>query len=150
MQKKVNIRNRKVRFNFELIEKFNAGIQLFGTEIKSIRESRASIAESFCQFKDGELYIVNMTIDEYFFGNQFNHQPKRERKLLLNRKELQKIEKKVKNSGLTIVPLVLYMNEKGLAKLQISIAKGKKMHDKRQAIKSKDLARDMQKEIKNV
>ena len=120
-----------------------AGLQLSGTEIKSIRNSKANLSDSFCTFKDDELFIVGMHIDEYEFGNYANHQPKRDRKLLLNRQELDKIRKKLKDVGLTIVPLRLFINDKGWAKLEIAVAKGKKLHDKRNTIKDKDIQRDI-------
>ena len=121
------------------MDQFSAGIVLTGTEIKSIRDSKASISESFCEFNDsGELFVVNMFIDEYTHGNQYNHKTKSQRKLLLNKKELKKLLKEVKNTGLTIVPLKLFINEKGYAKIIISLAKGKKLYDKRQAIKSRE------------
>lgn len=121
------------------MDQFSAGIVLTGTEIKSIRDSKASISESFCEFNDsGELFVVNMFIDEYTHGNQYNHKTKSQRKLLLKKKELKKLLKEVKKTGLTIVPLKLFINEKGYAKIIISLAKGKKLYDKRQAIKSRE------------
>jgi SsrA-binding protein len=137
-QKTIHIKNRKAKFNFEFLEKFTAGIVLRGTEIKSIREGKASIAESFCEFQDGELFVINMNVQEYSHASHFNHVPKSERKLLLNKRELKKLEKEVRNSGLTIIPLDLYINEKGLAKLDITLAKGKKEFDKRETIKERD------------
>lgn len=139
MQKNINIQNRKARFQYEILDKYMAGIVLTGTEIKSIRESKASIAESFCEFNDkGELFVVNMTIEEYKFGNYYNHKPKAERKLLLTRRELKKLHKEVKNSGLTIIPLKLFINDRGLAKLNIALARGKKLYDKRDTIKDRE------------
>jgi SsrA-binding protein len=139
MKKSVNILNKKARFSYDLLDSYTAGIVLSGTEIKSIRASKASIAESFCEFNDhGELFVINMTVQEYDYGNHFNHKPKAQRKLLLNKKELKKLEKEVKNTGLTIVPLKLFINEKGFAKLNIALAKGKKMFDKRESIKDRD------------
>ncbi|WP_046757215.1 SsrA-binding protein SmpB [Kordia jejudonensis] len=144
MQKNINIQNKKARFQYEILEKFTAGIVLTGTEIKSIRMSKASIAESFCEFNEqGELFVVNMYIEEYAFGTHYNHQPRSTRKLLLNKKELRGLNKQVKNSGLTIVPLRLFLNEKGLAKLTIALAKGKKIHDKRETIKDRDNKRNL-------
>ena len=141
--KSVNIQNKKARFEYELIDKFVAGLQLTGTEIKSIRLSKASIAESFCSFKENELYIIGMNIEEYSHGTYANHQPKRDRKLLLSRQELDKIQKKLKDVGLTSVPLKLFLSEKGWAKVEIAIAKGKKLHDKRNTIKDRDVQRDI-------
>ncbi|MFB9056471.1 SsrA-binding protein SmpB [Mariniflexile ostreae] len=144
MQNRVNIQNKKARFQYEILDKYTAGIVLSGTEIKSIRSSKASIAESFCEFNDkGELFVINMTVEEYAFGNYYNHKPKAERKLLLNKRELKKLLKEVQASGLTIVPLRLFLNEKGLAKLSIALAKGKKLFDKREAIKDRDNKRDL-------
>ncbi len=144
MQKTVNIQNKKARFQYEILDKYTAGIVLTGTEIKSIRSSKASIAESFCEFNDrGELFVVNMTIEEYLYGTYYNHKPKATRKLLLNRKELKKLEKEVQNTGLTIIPLRLFINEKGYAKLDIALAKGKKLYDKRETIKDRDNKRNL-------
>ncbi len=144
MQKTINIQNKKARFLYEILDKYTAGIVLTGTEIKSIRHSKASIAESFCEFNEkGELFVINATIEEYAFGNYYNHRPKAERKLLLNKKELKKLNKEVQNTGLTIIPLRLFINEKGLAKLDIALAKGKKLYDKRETIKDRDNKRDL-------
>ena len=150
MKKSVNILNKKARFSYDLLDTYTAGIVLSGTEIKSIRASNASIAESFCEFNDhGELFVINMTVQEYDYGNHFNHKPKAQRKLLLNKKELKKLEKEVKNTGLTIVPLKLFINEKGFAKLNIALAKGKKMFDKRESIKDRDNKRNLDRIKKN-
>ena len=139
MQNNINIKNKRARFEYELIEEYTAGIVLTGTVIKSIRNSKASITESFCEFSErGELFTVNMHIEEYAFGTRFNHRPKAQRKLLLNKKELKKLYKEVKNSGLTIVPLRLFINDDGFAKLRIALAKGKKLYDKRETIKDRD------------
>ena len=139
MNKKVNVLNKKAKFEYQLLDQYTAGIVLTGTEIKSIRLSRASIKESFCEFNDNqELFVINMFIDEYEYGNHFNHKTKSQRKLLLNKKELKKLYKEVKNTGLTIVPLRLFINEKGYAKVLISLAKGKKLYDKRQTIKNRE------------
>lgn len=143
LQKNVNIRNRKARFEYEILDTYNAGIVLKGTEIKAIREGKASIAESFCEFQNGELFVINMTIQEYSYARAFGHNPKSERKLLLNRSELRKLEKEVKNAGHTIIPLLLYTNEKGLAKLRIGLAKGKKTYDKRETIKTRESKRNL-------
>lgn len=139
MQKNINIKNKKARFEYEILDKYIAGIQLTGTEIKSIRESKARITESFCEFNEkGELFAINMFIEEYLYGHAFNHNPKSERKLLLNKRELKKLLKEVQNAGLTIVPLRLFLTDKGWAKLEIALAKGKKNYDKREAIKNRD------------
>ena len=145
MQKEIHIKNKKARFEYELLEQFTAGIVLTGTEIKSIRNSKASIAESFCEFNEhGELFTVNMHIEEYAFGTRYNHQPKAQRKLLLNKKELKKLHREVQNTGLTIVPLHLFVTNKGFAKLRIALAKGKKLYDKRETIKDRDNKRDLE------
>lgn len=143
-QKEIKIKNKKARFNYELLESFDAGIQLQGTEIKSIRMGKASITESFCEVKNGEVFIVNMHIDEYDWGSYYNHKIRRERKLLLTKPEIKKLERKTLETGNTIVPTLLYINKNGLAKVRIALAKGKKLYDKRNAIKEKDLKRDIQ------
>jgi SsrA-binding protein len=139
----VNIKNKKASYEYSFLEKFTAGIQLTGTEIKSIRESKVSIVEAYCYMKNGELWIKGMHIAEYDPGSYNNHDPLRERKLLLNKVELKKLEKKLKNKGLTIVPLRMFINENGYAKLDIALAQGKKIHDKRDSLKDKDLKRDL-------
>ena len=139
IQKTVEIKNRRASFEYSFIDTFTAGLVLTGTEIKSIRLNKASISESFCEFNDNqELFIINMFIDEYEFGNHYNHKTKSQRKLLLNKKELKKLNKDVKNTGLTIIPLKVFINEKGFAKVLISLAKGKKTYDKRQVIKERE------------
>ena len=144
MQKNINIQNKKARFEYEIIDKYVAGIQLTGTEIKSIRQSKARITESFCEFNNrGELFVVNMYIEEYAFGNHYNHKPKSERRLLLNKRELKKLAKEVEAKGNTIIPLRLYLNENGWAKLEIALASGKKTHDKRNTLKDRDNKRDL-------
>jgi SsrA-binding protein len=120
-----------------------AGIQLAGTEIKAIRQGKASIAESFCEFQNHELFVINMHVEEYSHATHFNHNPKSERKLLLQKRELRKLEKEVKNSGLTIIPLRLFINDRGLAKIQITLAKGKKIYDKRETIKNRESKRKL-------
>lgn len=144
----INIKNRRAYFDFEILEKFYAGIQLAGTEIKSIRAGKASLVDSFCFFIKGELWVKGMNIAEYFYGTYNNHQPVRERKLLLQKKELIKLERKTKESGLTIIPLRLFINERGYAKLEIALAKGKKLHDKRDSLKEKDTNREMDRAVK--
>lgn len=150
MQKNINIKNKKARFEYELLDTFTAGIVLSGTEIKSIRLGKASISESFCEFNDNsELFVINMQVDEYAHGSHYNHKPKAERKLLLNRKELKKLEKEVNTSGNTIVPLNLFINDNGLAKIKIALAKGKKLYDKRETMKDRDNKRDLDRIKKN-
>jgi SsrA-binding protein len=145
----IRIKNRKVTFEYELIEKWIAGIKLSGTEIKSIRSGKVNLTESYCQFYGGELFVKNMHISEYDFGTCNNHEARRDRKLLLNRKELTKLEKKVKESGLTIVCVKMFINERGLAKLEIALARGKKTYDKRESLKQKDSQRDMDRAMRN-
>ena len=137
-QRSIKIKNKKARFEYEILDRYTAGIVLRGTEIKAIREGKASIAESFCEFSNHELFVINMTVQEYSHATHFNHNPKSERKLLLNRSELKKLEKEVKNTGLTIIPLLLYTNEKGFAKLDIALCRGKKQYDKRETIKDRE------------
>ena len=144
MQKAINIKNKRARFEYELMDQYTAGIVLTGTEIKSIRSGKASISESFCEFNENaELFIINMHIDEYSHGGYVNHRTKGDRKLLLQRKELRKLYKEVQNVGLTIVPLRVFLNDRGLAKVLISPAKGKKIHDKRETIKDRDNKRNL-------
>ncbi len=145
---KINIRNKRASFEFEFIETFTAGIQLFGTEIKSIRAGKASLVDSFCYFNRNELYVKGMHISEYKFGSYYNHEEKRERKLLLNRKELDKLDRKTKESGLTIVPLKIFLNPKGFAKMDIAICRGKKHYDKRESLKQKDHKREIDRMMK--
>ncbi|REE81804.1 SsrA-binding protein [Lutibacter oceani] len=150
MQKKINIKNKKARFEYEILDKYIAGIQLTGTEIKSIRESKARITESFCEFNEkGELFAINMFIEEYLYGHAYNHSPKSERKLLLNKQELKKLQKEVQNVGLTIIPLRLFLTDKGWAKLEIALCKGKKNYDKREVMKERDTKRDLDRVKKN-
>lgn len=143
MLKTINILNKRAKFNYEILDKYSAGIVLSGTEIKSIRLGKASITESFCEFHEGELFVINSTIEEYLYGTHYNHKTKSERKLLLNKKELKKLNKDSDNKGLTIVPLRLYTNEKGLAKLEIALCRGKKNYDKRESLKEQDTKRDL-------
>ncbi|WP_297333415.1 SsrA-binding protein SmpB [Flavobacterium sp.] len=143
MQKTVNILNRKARFEYEVLDKYTAGIVLAGSEIKSIRLGKASIAESFCEFHEDELFAINTNIEEYAYSRNFNHYPKSERKLLLNKRELKALQKSVQNKGLTIIPLRLFTNEKGLAKLEIGLCRGKKNYDKRETMKDRDVKRDL-------
>lgn len=150
MQKTVNILNKKAKFQYEILDKYTAGIVLTGTEIKSIRSGKASIAEGFCEFNDkDELFVINMTVQEYAFGNHYNHLPKAERKLLLNRKELKKLKKEMDIKGNAVIPLRLFINDRGLAKLVIALAKGKKLFDKRETIKDRDNKRNLDRIKKN-
>lgn len=143
MLKTVNILNKRAKFDYEIIETYTAGIVLTGTEIKSIRLGKANITEGFCEFHNGELFAINTQIDEYLYGNQFNHKAKSERKLLLNKRELKKLERSIDTKGLTIIPLKLFTNEKGLAKLEIGLCRGKKTYDKRESLKEQDVKRDL-------
>ena len=143
MANQINIKNKKAAFEFYLLESFTAGMQLTGTEIKSLREGKANLTDAYCLFAENELFIKNLHIAEYSFGSHYNHEPKRDRKLLLNKRELKKILNKTNEKGLTIIPTLLFINEKGLAKLEIAIAKGKKLYDKRETLKSKDTQREM-------
>ena len=148
IQKTINILNKRARFEYEILEQIEAGIVLTGTEIKALRSSKASITESFCQFVDSELFIINMSIDEYKLGTFYNHKIRRERKLLLHKRELQKFEKKLKDVGNTIIPLKLFINDNGLAKLIIAIGRGKKLFDKRETIKNRENKRNLDRILK--
>ena len=139
----IRIKNKKASFEYHLIEEFDAGIQLTGTEIKSIREGKVSFVDSFCTFIGEELFVRNLHIAEYRYGTHYNHDPKRDRKLLLNRRELKKLQAKTKEKGYTIIPTLLYINPRGFAKLKIALAQGKHLYDKRESIKEKDMQRDM-------
>ncbi len=147
-QANINVKNRKAKFEYELIEIFTAGMKLAGTEIKSIRGGKVNLSDSYCQFVNGELYVRNLHISEYEMGTINNHEAKRDRKLLLNKKELEKLERKLKESGLTIVPTRLFINNRGLAKLEIALARGKKLYDKRETLKKKDTNREMDRAMK--
>lgn len=146
MHKKSNIeiKNRKAGFNYELLSKLTAGIVLYGTEIKSIREGKASLVDSYCAFDKGELWVINMHIASFRLGNFYNHEAKRSRKLLLTKRELRRLDRQTKETGYTIIPTRLFVNEKGLAKLEIALARGKKLYDKRQALKDKDNRRELE------
>lgn len=141
--KEVNIKNKRATFDYAIGDTFTAGIVLTGTEIKSIRLGKASLADTFCYVANGEVWIKNMYIAEYFYGTYNNHSARRDRKLLLNRKEIAKIEKNGKESGFTIVPMRMFINDRGLAKLVIGIGRGKKEYDKRQSIKEREDKRSM-------
>ena len=143
-EKSVNIRNKKASFEFEFIDTYVAGLMLKGTEIKSIRESKVSLTEAFCMFLDGELYIRQMHISPYSMAASYNHEAVRDRKLLLSKKELEKLQTKSSEKGLAIIPVRIFINDRGKAKLEIALARGKKIHDKRQDLKEKDAKRELQ------
>jgi SsrA-binding protein len=146
--KNVNIRNKRATFDYEIIEEFVAGIVLVGTEIKSLRLGKASLVDSYCYFERNELWIRNVNIAEYTWGTCNNHIPKRDRKLLLNRKELNKLQRSLQDRGLTVVGLRLFLNDRGLAKVAIGLARGRKAYDKREYIKENDAKREMDKAMK--
>ena len=141
---RINIRNKRATYDYEILDTYTAGIVLYGTEIKSIRNGKASLSDTFCIIHRGELWVKNMYIAEYFFGSYNNHDIRRERKLLLHKREILKLQAELKNTGVTLIPTRLYLNEKGIAKVSIALAKGKKRHDKRNALKEKDLKRELQ------
>ncbi|HUI32514.1 MAG TPA: SsrA-binding protein SmpB, partial [Dysgonamonadaceae bacterium] len=147
-QPKINIRNKRATFDYELLETFTAGIVLTGTEIKSIRLGKASLVDSYCMFQNDELWVRNMNIAEYFYGSFGNHETRRDRKLLLNRNELNKISRLTKQSGHTIIPTRLFINNKGLAKINIAVARGKKEYDKRHSLREKEDKRAMDRMLK--
>jgi SsrA-binding protein len=142
-EQQISIRNKRASFDYAFIASYKAGIMLTGTEVKSIREGKANLTDSFCIFINEELWIKNMHVSEYKQGSYNNHDPKRMRKLLLNKIEIKKIQSKMKEKGTTIIPVQIFFNERGIAKIEIAIAKGKKMFDKREDIKKKDIAREM-------
>mgnify|MGYP000845329923 CR=1 FL=1 len=139
----INIKNKKASYEYFLTEEFTAGLVLTGTEIKSVREGKANLTDAYCAFVGNELFVRNMHIAEYKYGTYSNHEPKRDRKLLLTKRELRKILTKTKEKGLTIIPFLLFVDENGLAKIKIAIAKGKKNYDKREALKNKDTRREL-------
>jgi SsrA-binding protein len=147
MEQTITIKNKRAAHEYFLIQEYTAGIQLTGTEIKSIRAGKASIVDAYCSFTGEELFVRNMHIAEYVLGTHYNHEPKRDRKLLLTKRELKKLLTKVKERGFTIVPTVLFINEKGLAKLTISLAKGKHSYDKRETLKQKDIKREIERHM---
>ena len=144
----VNIKNKRASFDYEFIDLYTCGIVLTGTEIKSIRQNKASLVDTYCIFIGGELWVKNMHIAEYFYGSYNNHQARRDRKLLLTKKELRKLQQSDKVAGLTIVPVRMFINEKGLCKVVIALAKGKKEYDKRERLKEKDDRREMDRIMK--
>jgi len=139
----INIRNKKASYEYIFIDKYIAGIVLTGSEIKSIRLGKVNLQDAYCTFLNGELYVKELHISPYTMAKEINHEPKRERKLLLNKRELKKLETKNKEKGLTIIPIRIFLNERGLAKLEIALAKGKKLYDKREDIKEKDMKREL-------
>jgi SsrA-binding protein len=147
MEKGVSIKNKRASHEYLLLQDFTAGIQLSGTEIKSIREGKASIVDAYCTFRGSELFVINMHIAEYVYGTYNNHEPKRDRKLLLKKRELHKMQIKVKEKGFTIIPTLLFINEKGLAKLMISLARGKHHYDKRETLKKQNIKREIERNI---
>ena len=146
--KKVNIRNKRATFDYEILEEYLAGVVLYGTEIKSIRMGKASMVDSYCYFSDGELWIRGVNISEYSWGTCNNHVPKRDRKLLLTKKELAKLSRSLQDKGLTVVGLRLFINERGLAKIAIGLARGRKSYDKREYLKANDAKREMDQAMK--
>ena len=144
----VNIKNKRASFDYEFLDLYTCGIVLTGTEIKSIRQNKASLVDTYCIFIGGELWVKNMHIAEYFYGSYNNHQARRDRKLLLTKKELRKLQQTDKAAGLTIVPVRMFINEKGLCKVVIALAKGKKEYDKRDSLKEKDDQREMDRIMK--
>ncbi|MBS1490941.1 MAG: SsrA-binding protein SmpB [Bacteroidetes bacterium] len=139
----INIRNKQASFQYELLDKYVAGIQLMGTEIKSIREGKVNLQDGYCYFNNGECFVKGINITAYAQGTHYNHEAARERKLLLKKTELKKLESKVEEKGLTLIPTRLFINDRGLAKLEIALGKGKKLHDKRESIKDRDIKREL-------
>ncbi|HRG58328.1 MAG TPA: SsrA-binding protein SmpB [Bacteroidia bacterium] len=148
LEKDVQIKNKRASFEFTLMDRYDCGLQLMGSEIKSIRQGKASITEAYCFVHNNEVWVKNMNISEYKEASLNNHAPKRERKLLLKKNEITKIISKLKNKGFTLIPTLLFINENGFAKLQIHIAKGKKLYDKRESLKTKDATREMARKMK--
>ena len=145
----ITIKNKRASFDYELLETFTAGLVLTGTEIKSIRLGKASLVDTFAIVENGEVWVKNMYVAEYFFGTYNNHAPRRDRKLLLNRKEIRRLQTAAKDRGFTLVPTRLFINERGLAKLVLAIARGKKEYDKRQSIRERDDRREMDRMFKD-
>lgn len=146
--KEVNIKNRRATFDYEITDTFTAGIVLTGTEIKSVRMGKASLVDTFCYINNGEVWVKNMYIAEYFYGTHYNHTERRDRKLLLNRKELNKLQRSLQDRGLTIAGLRMFLNERGLVKIVIGLARGRKAYDKREYLKENDARREMDKAMK--
>lgn len=146
ISKQVDIRNRRASFEYSFLETYTAGIALTGTEIKSVRQGKVNLQDAYCLFLNEELYIRQMNISKYTEGTYYNHEPLRDRKLLLTKRELRRLTEKLKDQGLTIVPVRLFTNERGFAKLEIALAKGKKLYDKRESIKERDVTRELSRE----
>jgi len=146
IQKTVNIQNRRASYEYQFLVKYTAGIMLTGTEIKAIREGNVNLGDGFCTFMNGELYLNQVNIAKFTEGTYNNHEPTRTRKLLLNKRELNQLEKKLQEQGLTVIPVRLFINDRGFAKVEIALAKGKKLFDKREEIKERDVKREMQRE----
>jgi SsrA-binding protein len=145
---KIVAENKKAFFNYEILEKIEAGISLVGSEVKSLREGRVSLKESFADIKDGEVYLLNCHISPYEAANRFNHEPMRPRKLLLHRQEIKRLTGKIKEKGLTLIPTKIYFNDKGKVKVEIALARGKRSYEKKEAIKARDLERELRAEMK--
>jgi len=148
IQKNIDIKNKKAEYEYFLTTRFEAGIVLVGTEIKAIREGKANLVDGYCSFKNNELFVYNMQIGKFSKGTHYNHEPFQTRKLLLNKRELKKLQVKVRDKGITIIPTRLFISERGFAKLEIALAQGKKKYDKRNTIKEKDQKREMDRQIK--
>jgi len=147
---KVIAKNKKAFFNYELLESFEAGVSLLGSEVKSIREGRISLKESYAEVKDGEVFLLNCNISPYEAANRFNHEPRRQRKLLLHRREIKRLTGKIKEKGLTLVPTKMIINDKGKIKVEIALAKGKRAYQKRETIRERDRDREMRAELKRI
>lgn len=147
LSKNISIPNKKAKFEYAFLEEYSAGMVLTGTEIKSIRQGKVSMSDAYCIFNSGELFVKNLNIAKYEMGTHYNHEPLRDRKLLLNKRELKKLNSKLTDKGLTIVPTRLFINESGFVKLEIALAKGKKLYDKRESIKEKDVSRDRNRDL---
>ncbi|HJP62575.1 MAG TPA: SsrA-binding protein SmpB [Mucilaginibacter sp.] len=148
MSQDIYIKNKRAYFEYAILDKYTAGIKLLGTEIKSIREGKANLNDAFCTFIDGQLYVRNLHISEYSYGSFYNHEAKRDRVLLLNKKELKKLQTRGEEKGLTIVPLALFISERGFAKLEIGLAQGKKTYDKRESLKERDTKVEIERAMK--
>ncbi|MDI7861146.1 SsrA-binding protein SmpB [Rhizobiaceae bacterium n13] len=146
---KIVAENRKARFNYEIVDTYEAGLVLKGTEVKSLREGKANIAESYASDEDGEIWLINSYLPEYLQANRFNHEPRRRRKLLLSRREIDRLRVAVNREGMTLIPLKIYFNEKGRAKLELALGKGKKLHDKRETEKERDWNRQKSRLLKD-